>query len=85
MIPTWRMLKVVRWEDDSPPWQHYPRSSTTTDDVIAHDAICQFSYELFVLPHSPGHMNYLITSVGRLMSLPVLPSLSRSYKLFGCN
>jgi hypothetical protein len=23
VIPTWRMLKVVRWKDHPPPWCHY--------------------------------------------------------------
>jgi hypothetical protein len=50
VIPTWRMLKIVRWEDKPPPWRHQEHwSSATTDDVIARDAVYSWSSELFVL------------------------------------
>jgi hypothetical protein len=37
LIPTWRMLKLVRWEDISVPWCLYQWWNATTDGFIARD------------------------------------------------
>lgn len=35
----------------SQPSCHYPWSSRTTDDVIARDVVCHWSFELFIISH----------------------------------
>jgi hypothetical protein len=39
IIPTWRMLKLVRWESDTSQRYHYPWSSATTDDVVVRNGV----------------------------------------------
>jgi hypothetical protein len=75
---TWRMLKVVSWENDRASWRRYPWSSAATNDIISHDNICHWSYELFVLPSVSGRCELFdITSIGRLMtSSRMLPCFS---------
>jgi hypothetical protein len=34
VLPTWRMLEVVRWQNDPPPWRHSLWSSARTDVVV---------------------------------------------------
>jgi hypothetical protein len=54
VIPTWRMLQVMRWEFHPLPWYRYQWSSATKDDLLARDVMYQWSYEQFVLQSNSG-------------------------------
>jgi hypothetical protein len=49
-------------------------------DVITHDAIYQWSYELYVLPAIGDRMNYLTSHPQEKCDM--LPSISGHYKVF---
>lgn len=53
-IPTWRMLKVVLWEDDDLSWRHYTLCCHLLMTLwTIDDAIYQWSHELYT-PFRPS-------------------------------